>query len=112
MNKTSASLIETSPLRFLLILVPFVIAALTGVCTMGATDTAYCLWWVAVLMLIGFVTLPLAAKLWENFSSGGFFLSGSLCIWRRRMLWLSMRGSLSVIRRWRLRGWRSEGMAG
>ena len=75
MNKTSASLIETSPLRFLLILVPFVIAALTGVCTMGATDTAYCLWWVAVLMLIGFVTLPLAAKLWENFSSGGFFLS-------------------------------------
>ena len=75
MNKTSASLIETSPLRFLLILVPFVIAALTGVCTMGANDTAYCLWWVAVLMLIGFVTLPLAAKLWENFSSGGFFLS-------------------------------------
>ena len=75
MNSRSASLIETSPLRFVFLLIPFVIATVLGICTMGTNDTAYCLWWAVFLMLMGFATLPLATKLWENFSSGGFFLS-------------------------------------
>ena len=64
-----------SPLRFFLLLIPFSIATLLGVLTMGSKDTASCLWWAFFLLLIGLVTLPLAAKLWEDFSSGGFFLS-------------------------------------
>ena len=75
MSKNQSSLIESSPLRFLLLLIPFAIAGVLGICTMGADDTSLCFWWVAFLLLFGFVTLPLAAKLWEKFSSGGFFLS-------------------------------------
>ena len=75
MRKHQTSLNGSSPLRFLLILIPFGIAGILGLCTMGANDTALCFWWSVCLLLIGFATLPLAAKLWENFSSGGFFLS-------------------------------------
>ena len=76
MSRSGDSLFESaSPLRFLLILVPFVAASVIGFCTMGTTDTAYAVWWAFVLMLFGLVTLPLATKLWERFSSGGFFLS-------------------------------------
>lgn len=69
---------EASPFRFFLILIPFAIAALIGICTMGAKESLYALWFACFLMLIGLVTLPLAAKLWSNFSSGGFFLSQPL----------------------------------
>ena len=65
----------TSPLRFVLLLIPFIAGALIGILTMGTADTLHALWWVFVLFLFGFVTLPLAAKLWDKFSSGGFFLS-------------------------------------
>lgn len=76
MSRSGDSLFESaSPLRFLLILVPFVAASVIGFCTMGTTDTGYAVWWALVLMLFGLVTLPLATKLWERFSSGGFFLS-------------------------------------
>ena len=75
MSRNNSLSVESSPLRFLFLLVPFVIASLLGIFTMGANDTSLCLWWSVFLLLIGFVTLPLAAKLWENFSSGGFFLS-------------------------------------
>ena len=64
-----------SPLRYFLLLIPFSIATILGVLTMGSKDTASCLWWAFFLLIIGLVTLPLAAKLWEDFSSGGFFLS-------------------------------------
>ena len=76
MNKSVRSLMESnSPLRFLLLFVPLIIAFILGVCTMGSGDTACCLWWAVVLLLFGLITLPLAAKIWEKFSSGGFFLS-------------------------------------
>lgn len=78
MSRNTSSLISSSPFRYLFLLIPFAIAAILGICTMGMTDTAYCLWWAVFLLLIGFATLPLAAKLWENFSSGGFFLSQPL----------------------------------
>ena len=45
---------------------------------MKSQDTASCLWWAFCLLLIGLVTLPLATKIWEKFSSGGFFLSQAL----------------------------------
>ena len=66
---------SNSPLRFLLLLVPFFIAFIFGAFTLGKGDLACCMWWAVVLMLFGLVTLPLAAKIWEKFSSGGFFLS-------------------------------------
>ena len=65
----------TTNLRYVLILAPFAIAGLIGVFTMGTGDTANCMWWALALMLFGLVTLPLATKLWDKFSSGGFFLS-------------------------------------
>ena len=68
----------TSPLRYFLFLFPFAIATMLGVCTMGSKDTAPCLWWAFFLLLIGLVTLPLATKIWENFSSGGFILSQTM----------------------------------
>ena len=68
----------TSPLRYFLFLLPFAIATMLGVFTMRSKDTAPCLWWAFFLLLIGIVTLPLATKLWENFSSGGFFLSQAM----------------------------------
>ena len=68
----------TSPLRYFLLLFPFAIATILGVLTMKSQDTASCLWWAFCLLLIGLVTLPLATKIWEKFSSGGFFLSQAL----------------------------------
>ena len=68
----------TSPLRYFLFLFPFAIATMLGVCTMGSKDTAPCLWWAFFLLLIGLVTLPLATKIWENFSSCGFILSQTM----------------------------------
>ena len=78
MSRNNASLIESSPLRFLFLLVPFAIAGILGICTMGTGDMSLCLWWSVFLLLIGFVSLPLAAKLWGDFSSGGFYLSQPL----------------------------------
>ncbi|MBR3248306.1 MAG: hypothetical protein IKG03_07915 [Clostridiales bacterium] len=78
MSRNSVSLTETSPLRYLFLLIPFAIATVLGICTMGAGDTSMCLWWAVFLLLTGFVTLPLAARIWEKFSSGGFFLSQPL----------------------------------
>ena len=78
MNRSSDSFFVSSPARFLLILIPFVIAYITGACTMGLEDTAICIWWGAFLLLTGLITLPLAVRLWGNFSSGGFFLSQPL----------------------------------
>ncbi|MBR2993421.1 MAG: hypothetical protein IKF31_08985 [Clostridiales bacterium] len=76
MNKSVSSLFETtSPMRFLLLFVPFVLTFILGAFTMGAGDASCCLWWAVVLLLFGLLTLPLAVRLWENFSSGGFFLS-------------------------------------
>ena len=75
MSRNSSSLIETSPFRFLFLLIPFGIAAILGFSTMGTDDTFTCLWWSFFLLLTGLITLPLATKLWGNFSSGGFFLS-------------------------------------
>ena len=76
MSRSGDSLFESaSPLRFLLILIPFVAASIIGFCTMGTNDTGSTIWWAFVLLLFGLVTLPLATKLWERFSSGGFFLS-------------------------------------
>jgi len=66
---------SASPLRYFLLIIPFLIASLIAVCTMGSTDASTCIWWALVLLGFGLVTLPLAAKLWERFSSGGFFLS-------------------------------------
>ena len=68
----------TSPLRYFLLLFPFAIATILGLLTMKSQDTASCLWWAFCLLLIGLVTLPLATKIWEKFSSGGFFLSQAL----------------------------------
>ena len=75
MSRNSSSLVESSPLRFIFLLVPFFIAGAIGFATMGVSDTSMCLWWSVFLMLTGFVTLPLSAKLWREFSSGGFLLS-------------------------------------
>ncbi len=66
---------ENSPYRFFFLLVPFALVAVLGMATMGTSDTSLCIWWAVFLLLMGIITLPLAAKLWENFSSGGFFLS-------------------------------------
>ena len=78
MSRKSASKIAKSPFRYLFMLIPFVIATVLGLCTMGVNDTALCLWWAVFLLLIGFVTLPLATKIWGDFSSGGFLLSQPL----------------------------------
>lgn len=75
MSRNSSSLVESSPLRFVFLLIPFFIAGAIGFATMGVSDTSMCLWWSVFLMLTGFVTLPLSAKLWREFSSGGFLLS-------------------------------------
>ena len=76
MSKHDGSLFESqSHLRYFLILIPFLIASVIGFCTMGSNDTGICMWWSVALLLFGLITLPLAAKLWERFSSGGFFLS-------------------------------------
>ena len=80
MSRNSASKIAKSPFRYLFMLIPFVIATVLGLCTMGVNDTAICLWWAVFLLLIGFVTLPLATKIWGNFSSGGFLLSQPLAL--------------------------------
>ena len=74
-NSDGKLLGPTTNLRYVLILAPFAIAGLIGVFTMGTGDTANCMWWALALMLFGLVTLPLATKIWEKFSSGGFFLS-------------------------------------
>ena len=88
MSRNSSSLVETSPIRFVLLLIPFFIAAALGFCTMGVTDTSMCLWWTIFLMFMGFITLPLAAKLWGGFSSGGFLLSQPLgLIFTCLLLW-------------------------
>ena len=76
MSRNSSSLVETSPIRFVLLLIPFFIEAALGFCTMGVTDTSMCLWWTVFLMFMGFITLPLAAKLWGGFSSGGAGCTG------------------------------------
>ena len=75
MSRNTSSLIESSPLRYIFLLIPFFIAAVLGIFTMGSKDASLCLWWAVFLLLFGLITLPLAAKLWERFSSGGFFLS-------------------------------------
>jgi len=67
-----------SPLRYFLLLIPFALATMIGMLTMKGKDTASCLWWAFFLLLIGLVTLPLATKIWGQFSSGGFFLSQPL----------------------------------
>ena len=78
----------TSPLRYFFFLLPFAIATMLGVLTMGSKDAAPCLWWAFFLLLLGIVTLPLATKLWENFSSGGFFLSQAMgLIFTSLILW-------------------------
>ncbi len=68
----------TSPLRYLLLLIPFAIVTVFGVFTMKGADTSLCLWWSFCLFLFGLITLPLAVKLWGSFSSGGFILSQPL----------------------------------
>ena len=79
----------TSPLRFFFFLFPFAIATMLGVCTMGSKDTASCLWWAFCLLLIGLATLPLATKIWENFSSGGFILSQTMgIVFTGLVLWI------------------------
>ena len=79
----------TSPLRFFFFLLPFAIATMLGVCTMGSKDTASCLWWAFCLLLIGLATLPLATKIWENFSSGGFILSQTMgIVFTGLVLWI------------------------
>ena len=75
MSRNSSSLVESSPLRFTFLLIPFFIAASVGFATMGVSDTSMCLWWSVFLMFTGFITLPLSTKLWRDFSSGGFLLS-------------------------------------
>ena len=78
----------TSPLRYFFFLLPFAIATMLGVLTMGSKDAAPCIWWAFFLLLLGIVTLPLATKLWENFSSGGFFLSQAMgLIFTSLILW-------------------------
>ena len=77
-NGTAKTSLESSPFRFLLILIPFAVATIIGACTMGMGDAKYVLWWSFALMLIGFTALPLAAKIWDRFSSGGFLLSQPL----------------------------------
>ena len=75
MSQNNATDFASSPYRFFLLLIPFAVASVLGMSTMGSSDTSICIWWAVFLLLMGVVTLPLAAKLWENFSSGGFFLS-------------------------------------
>ena len=77
-----------SPLRYFLLLFPFAIATILGVFTMKSKDTASCLWWAFCLLLIGLVTLPLATKIWERFSSGGFILSQAMgLVFTSLVLW-------------------------
>ena len=65
------------------------IATIIGVFTMGrAKIPPSCLWWALFLLRIGLVTLPLATKIWERFSSGGFFLSQAMgLIFTSLVLW-------------------------
>ena len=78
----------TSPFRYFLLLFPFALATILGVFTMKSKDTASCLWWAFCLLLIGLVTLPLAAKIWEKFSSGGFILSQAMgLVFTSLVLW-------------------------
>ena len=75
MSKSFTATFESTSLRYVFLLIPFLISGLTGILTMGSHDAGICMWWAVVLLCFGIVTLPLAAKIWGNFSSGGFFLS-------------------------------------
>lgn len=75
MNKSLTSTFESTSLRYVVLLIPFLIASLVGIFTMGSHDAGICMWWAVVILFFGIVTLPLATKIWGNFSSGGFFLS-------------------------------------
>ena len=75
MNKSLTSTFESTSLRYAVLLLPFLVASLVGIFTMGSHDAGICMWWAVVLLFFGIVTLPLATKIWGEFSSGGFFLS-------------------------------------
>lgn len=64
---------KTYKLAFLLI--PFIIVFALGSSLMGIKETLPLVTWVAVLMLIGLTTYPIATKIFTNSGSGGFFLS-------------------------------------
>ena len=79
MSKISGTRFTTSsPFRFALLLIPFAIAAILGIYTVGNYEGFLCLWWAFILVIFGIATLPLAARLWGNSTSGGFFLSQPL----------------------------------
>ncbi|MBQ6304737.1 MAG: hypothetical protein IJK83_12075 [Clostridiales bacterium] len=79
MSKISGTRFTTSsPFRFALLLIPFAIAAILGIYTVGNYEGLLCLWWAFILVIFGIATLPLAARLWGNSTSGGFFLSQPL----------------------------------
>ena len=82
--KTITSFKNTSvieqPVKALLLLIPFVLMFCIGAITMGMTDTLYVLRWAAVLFAGTLITLPIAAKLFGGFGSGGFIMSQSISI--------------------------------
>ena len=77
-----------SPLRYLMLLTPFLVILLAGIATVGSADTIRILLWYAILFLFSLVMLPVAFKIFGKFGSGGFFASKvlglvtvSLVIW-------------------------------
>ncbi|MCR4688230.1 MAG: hypothetical protein K5745_01615 [Saccharofermentans sp.] len=60
---------------YLLLLVPFAVLLIMGLCTMGAEDTFYVLRWSLILALFGVAALPLGVKLFKQMPSGGFILT-------------------------------------
>lgn len=76
------------PAKFVFFILPFVVEAIIGLCTMGSGDTFSVLIWSMLLFLFGVGVFPLAARIFNRFGSGGFIISQafgiiltSLLIW-------------------------------
>ena len=64
-----------SPLRYLMLLTPFLVILLAGIATVGSADTIRILLWYAILFMFSLVMLPVSFKIFSKFGSGGFLAS-------------------------------------
>ncbi|MBP5654492.1 MAG: hypothetical protein J6X33_03160 [Clostridiales bacterium] len=64
-----------SPLRYLMLLAPFVIILMAGSATVGSSETLMILLWYTILFLFSLIMLPVAFKIFGRFGAGGFFAS-------------------------------------
>ena len=66
---------NNSPLRYLMLLAPFLVILIAGLPTVGSSEALYVLLWYAILFIFALVMLPVAFKIFASFGSGGFMAS-------------------------------------